>query len=541
MGIPSFYKHLLQTITGLTTKVRHAPPQLFGLDLNCAIYHCVHKLQKKTPYNDQIRTKWEQDLITSVIAYIKQIDSIVNPTETLYIGVDGVVAMAKIRQQRVRRFKSSILSEEEGKIKAAAKGIKYIPQPRWDTNAITPGTRFMANLATALKTYAKTNPKKIIVSAADEPGEGEQKIMEYIRKYKPKDVVVYGLDADLIVLSLWTACTESITVDLFREEVEFGGGVKHDALGDEQYLYMNIQHLASAMYDQYAYPDQAKQDFVCDFVGLMNLLGNDFVPHGMGLKIRDEGVETLLKIYKQKMLPLVIKADDVWEYNVDTLKVFLEDLAQAEPRLILRNTKKKLEARIGFTASKEPEDQALARYNDSPVLWAAESILVERKLHEGDEKAKLVLKPDWTEAYDKYALWGSDPKEAAESYLQSLAWTLAYYSGTAMDTQWYYPWLLPPRMDTVLALLNTKEALHIPRTQHTPLKPLEQLAMVLPESSFHLLPPEYAKLPKMYPYAWPVSWPVFSLGRRFLWECEPLIPLVQPSQMKHWIELLYED
>ena len=532
---------MLQTITGLTTKDRPNKPQVFGLDLNCAIYHCVHKLQKKIPYNHEIRLKWEQDLITSVIAYIKQIDGIVNPTETLYIGVDGVVAMAKIRQQRMRRFKSSIVSEEEGKIKAAAKGVPYNPQPRWDTNAITPGTKFMANLATALKTYAKTNPKKIIISAADEPGEGEQKIMEYIRKHKPKDVVVYGLDADLIVLSLWTACTESMTVDLFREEVEFGGGIKHDALGEEQYLYMNIQHLASVLYEEYAYPDQAKQDFICDFVGLMNLLGNDFVPHGMGLKIRDEGVETLLKLYKQKMLPLVLKTDDVWEYNVETLKVFLKDLAQLEPRLILRNTKKKLEARIGMTASKEPEDQALARYNDSPVLWAAESILVERKLHEGDEKAKLVLKPNWTEAYDKYALWGSKPEEAAESYLQALAWTLAYYSGTAMDTQWYYPWLLTPRMETILSVLNTKEALHIPRTQHVQLKPLEQLAMVLPESSFHLLPPEYAKLPQMYPYAWPVSWPVFSLGRRFLWECEPLIPLVQPTQMKHWIELLYED
>ena len=533
---------MLQTITGLTTKTRHTPPQLFGLDLNCAIYHCVHKLQKKNPYNPAFRSKWEQDLITSVVAYIKQIDAIVQPTETLYIGVDGVVAMAKIRQQRMRRFKSSVAAEEEGRIKAEALGKPYTPIPRWDTNAITPGTQFMANLATALKTYAKTNPKKIVVSAADEPGEGEQKIMAYIRKHKPKDSVIYGLDADLIVLSLWTALTEKTSVDLFREEVEFGGGVKHNALGDEQYLYMNIEHLATTLYDQYAYPDQSKHDFICDFVGLMNLLGNDFVPHGMGLKIRDEGVETLLKLYRQKMLPLVEQdANKTWVYNPFTLAKFMKELAEQEPRAMLRGIKKKLEARIGSTASKEPEQQAMARYNDMPAVWAAESVLVERKQQSDDEKPKLLLKYNWEDIYDKQALWGAKTEVAAEYYLQSLAWTLAYYSGAQVDTQWYYPWPLPPRMATVQALLETKEALHIPQTQHTPLKPLEQLAMVLPQTSFDLLPPEFAQLPKLYPHAWPTEWGVYSFGRRFLWECEPLIPLVQPAQMKTWIEMLYEE
>lgn len=525
----------------MTHKDRKDRPQLFALDLNCAIYHCVHKLQKKLPYNDAIRTQWEAALIVSVVAYIKHIDAIVNPTETLYIGVDGVVAMAKIRQQRVRRFKSSVLADEEGRIKAQARGVPYVPTPRWDTNAITPGTQFMAHLATALRAYAKTNPKKIIVSAADEPGEGEQKITAYIRKYTPKDTVIYGLDADLIVLSLWTAVTENTKVDLFREEVEFGGGVKHNSLGDEQYLYMNIGFLATTLFEQYSYPDQSRQDFICDFVGLMNLLGNDFVPHGMGLKIRDEGVETLLKLYRQKMLPLVEKdATGTWIYNTSTLTKCMKELAEQEPRAILRGTKKKLEARVGSTASKEPELQALARYNDLPVTWAAESILVERKYTPDDEKPKLLLKHNWTEVYDAAALWGAKPATAAEYYLQSLAWTLAYYSGSPIDTTWYYPWLLPPRMETVVHVLETKDTLHIPQTQRTPLKPLEQLAMVLPQSSFNLLPPEFSQLPLLYPHAWPTQWAVFSLGRRFLWECEPLIPLVQPAHMKNWIETLYE-
>ena len=104
---------------------------------------------------------------------------------------------------------------------------------------------------------------------------------------------------------------------------------------------------------------------------------------------------------------------------------------------------------------------------------------------------------------------------------------------------WYYPWPLPPRAETILKRLESHD-LETPKTQQEPIKPLEQLAMVLPESSFDLLPQEYRKLPLQHPHAWPRTWTVYSLGRRFLWECEPLIPLIQPKQIKQWIETLYE-
>jgi 5'-3' exonuclease len=79
-----------------------------------------------------------------------------------------------------------------------------------------------------------------------------------------------------------------------------------------------------------------------------------------------------------------------------------------------------------------------------------------------------------------------------------------------------------------------------PLSAMPPLKPQAQLAMVLPQSSFHLLPPEYTKLPTSHPHAWPVAWGVYSFGRRFLWECEPLIPLIQVKQIQTWIEELYD-
>jgi 5'-3' exoribonuclease 1 len=544
MGIPSFYKHLIQSIGGLTSKVRASRPSVFALDLNCAIYHCVKKVQKATPYREEIHAAWELSLIQHVIAYIKQLVRNVDPLHTVYIAVDGVAPVAKIKQQRMRRFKSAVAAEQEARIKAEARGEMYVASPRWDTNAITPGTQFMAKLASALKEYAKTEPSKIHASAADEAGEGEHKIMIFARASKPKDMVIYGLDADLIVLALWAGATSTTQVDLYREETEFNGTVKTDASDEEQYLYMNMTHLASSLYDAYGRPTQSKTSFICDFVGLMNLLGNDFVPHGMALKIRDDGVQQLLEIQRTLDTPLVEKNpdSDEWQYNLIALRTVFTRLSTTESTSILRNVKKKLEARVGSTAGKTAEERAFALYNDTPVTWAAESVLVNRVNLQGYEYPQVTLKPNWTEIYDTHALWGSDQEKAAEYYIESLTWTLGYYSGQDVDRLWFYPWPLPPRHSSILDALNKLTTL--PSSYKTPqifIEPKEQLAMVLPSSSFHLLPSEYKKLLSLYPMYWPTAWGTYSFGRRFMWECEPLIPLISPFEIKQMIEVALDN
>ena len=522
--------------------MRRSPPAVFALDLNCAIYHCVRKLQKVKPYSPVIQSEWERDLQTHVIAYVRQMVRNVAPTEKILIAVDGVAPMAKIKQQRCRRFKSALSAEQEARIRAEAINAPYVPVNRWDTNAITPGTTFMAGLATALRTYATTAPSKIVVSPADEPGEGEQKIMAWARAHKPASMVVYGLDADLIVLALWATATSTTQVDLYREETEFNGAVKTDATEEEQFLYLDTAHLATVLHTAHGRPGQSKQSFLTDFVALMNLLGNDFVPHGMALKIRDDGVIKLLEIAKTLSTPVVAQATDgTWGYSVPTLTAIFRFLAAEEERSILRNVKKKLEARPGAGPSKSPEDRALALYNDLPITWAAESVLVDSAHTVGYEHPQRVLKRNWTAIYDAHALGCASPAHAAEVYLQTLAWTLAYYSGAPIDMHAYYPWFLPPRHATILkALEGSKTGLATPEKPRIPLKPLEQLAMVLPESSFHLLPAEYRRLLSAYPVYWPTSWGTYSFGRRFLWECEPLIPLVPPSEIRNMVETVLE-
>ncbi len=506
-------------MSGLTARTR-SPPAVFALDLNCAIYHCVRKIAAE--YSHDTRVAWEKRLVQEVCRYIRHMERIVQPTEAVYVAVDGVAPMAKIKQQRYRRFKSSVLAAEEAAVRGEA------PKERWDTNAITPGTEFMGRLAAGLGELTIAG-KKVCVSAADEAGEGEQKIMSWLRGTTYKDVVIYGLDADLIVLALLEHARSGRVVDLFREETEFGGGVKRDALGDEQYLYLSTGCLADAMWDAWAPKGRSRRDFLIDFVGIMNLMGNDFVPHGMALKINDEGIEHVLEAAKS--LPPLIQN---MVYNTSTLVQLLEMLAAQEERWILRGIRRKLEARTGI--GKTAEEQAMARLNDQPVEWGAEKVLVGLKKVEGHEKPSWFFVPTWRTLYSQHALEGSSVADAARSYCQALSWTLRYYMGDSVDMGWYYPWHLPPLLGDLKEYLRTHpDALQTPCITRRPLQPIEQLAMVLPRTSISLLPARLQDLPDRYPWAWPIAWSNYSLGRRFLWECEPQIPLLQIDQIQSWL------
>jgi len=155
---------------------------------------------------------FEDEVINNVILKIELYIQMIKPTTTVYIAFDGVAPLAKMEQQRTRRYKTHYMSQFGGSGKL-----------KWNTSAITPGTAFMEKLSNKINAHFENQASKsVIVSCSDQCGEGEHKLFEHCRnECAPTDnVAVYGLDADLIMLSIFH-CKYAKNIYVFREAPEF--------------------------------------------------------------------------------------------------------------------------------------------------------------------------------------------------------------------------------------------------------------------------------------------------------------------------------
>jgi 5'-3' exonuclease len=129
--------------------------------------------------------------------------------QKVFVAFDGVAPLAKMKQQKQRRYKSWLLR-------------KMLKKNTWNTNAITPGTPFMDDLDKYLNAEFKKPNKGVTIkySGPNEVGEGEQKLFDYARQTPTPNMFVYGLDADLIMLSL-LHLRHSPKIFLYRETKYF--------------------------------------------------------------------------------------------------------------------------------------------------------------------------------------------------------------------------------------------------------------------------------------------------------------------------------
>lgn len=154
----------------------------------------------------------------------------IQPQKLFFMAIDGVAPRAKMNQQRGRRFRSATMAAEQMK-QAIDRGEILPSEERFDSNCITPGTPFMVRLQNELEYFVADKTSNdplwrnvhVILSGHQVPGEGEHKIMDYIRYMKSSSGYdpytrhcLYGLDADLIMLGL---CTHEPYFSLLREEV----------------------------------------------------------------------------------------------------------------------------------------------------------------------------------------------------------------------------------------------------------------------------------------------------------------------------------
>lgn len=487
MGIPSYYKRLIDTVKGLVSRKHPGKINTLWMDFNCLIYHCLRR-PSMPPYTGN-KDEWEEIFLNEIIDYTKKIVSEVKPVDGVYIAIDGVVPMAKMRQQRMRRFKPKSFDISK-------------TEESWDTNAITPGTAFMEKLRNKLE-----KQKGWKVSSADEPGEGEHKIMEQCRLSKDGGInAVYGLDADLIVLSLLNSNNPTW---LFREDVEMGE-IKRDEMGEEQFTWFSID----ALRDHITSGSSCKTTFIRDYCFAMSFLGNDFLPSSLSYKMREDGHDRLLDLLSSSDHKQLV--DDSGEINNDNLFIFLNKLALDEDRRILAFiNKKNRQANIIGTETGFGE-------NNWPLSERAENILLS-----GNS-----LKSNWQIIYlESFFGKGTLVGDVCSSYLFGINWIWNYYRGKPVCYNWQNPWHLAPLWKW-LAKSKMPEKSEI-LVKPEDIMPAEQLALVLPPRSWHLIrSARESKLIELASWLYPKYFTYNSVGKRYFWECEAEIPIPTILQVK---------
>jgi 5'-3' exonuclease len=510
MGIPAYYKKLITLLPHLVTQ-KHPDASIDWLfmDFNCLIYHCLHRADTPRYPGDHEKEEWEAQFIECITRYCMKIVRKAAPQKGVYLAIDGVVPMAKMRQQRLRRFKSVWTTSHTSNASSLVS---------WDTNAITPGTRFMEKLHAGLETMIREKgANSWTLSSSNDPGEGEHKIMTAWRSGSYSGpAAVYGLDADLIVLSLLGQLQTQDPVWLFREEID-KGKIAYDSEGEEQMEWFSI----TVLRDWLSKDMSNKRGFLLDYCFAMSVLGNDFLPSSLGLKMRDDGHQELLSLLQDtRHVPLICPT--TLTISQSGLQSLFHKLSATEDARIQRYIgKKQMHSRGAI-------DVALGE-NNWPLSHVEEEVLFDYKKRE--------LAPQWKDIYHKTYFSGHSIKRCVDEYLYGIQWIWSYYTGHLENVcfNWYYPFSLPPLWDW-LRTATLPVFPHAVRVRACDIRPVEQLALVLPLESWSLIPPCKERLfPSFAPQFYPSVFSFESVGKRFFWECETMIPLPSILELKQII------
>lgn len=432
MGVPSFFRWIVQRYGSVIDNVIEALPDTYEanidggalplgfaidnlyFDTNGLIHPCFHPEGRPQP-------ETEAEVFEEIFQVIDRVVSICRPRRLLYLAVDGPAPRAKLNQQRSRRFMAAyerqikqraqerrLMNMNLGDAEPSLKKLSFEEGNAMDTstenvldsNAITPGTPFMSRLSVALKYYVanrQANSKlwrRLTVLYADawSPGEGEHKIMSFVRiqrsqpGYDPCTVhCIYGLDADLIMLALGThepnflilrdvvdtdnlkrTCTRcghlrvssehrTGTVDPFTTRHEDQGGIDcpfypgsslRPVAFRSPFQFLHVSRLREYLQREFDAADVIFERAIDDFVFLTFLVGNDFLPHIQCLDIREDAVIRMIYFYKQlkrsRKIGFLTTGSDV---NMEDLHIFLKELAEQEARIFRARASGKLNAR----------------------------------------------------------------------------------------------------------------------------------------------------------------------------------------------------
>jgi 5'-3' exonuclease len=450
MGVPGFFKWLSLRYPHIVETVQKAPrnkTDFLYLDIN-ALFHVAirNKASKKKPLTPR-------RVLSKVFKEMDTAFNICEPQVLVYIAMDGVAPRAKMNEQRSRRY----LAQDSLKSNQAPSGLDDISSSKSsddtskdgkdgksseffvpvDSVSISAGTPFMqaANDAIRFYIYQRLNGRaknlQIIFNDSNVAGEGEHKIFQFLntqRKqpgYKSKfRHTVCGGDADFIMYALLTHETD---LRILRRGTD-GNNVVLNISKLRKHI---VRDMVAPQFDKLINKENIIEDFVC----IVNLLGNDFLPRVAYL--RETGVDLLFKAYQNyfnESQAYIINKDKGGFIDMDRFLRFIKFLVDVIFGRRMLNS--------NFTSIGHINSEDAIRAND---------------------------------------------------YVKTICWILQYYSGECPSWRYYYPHHKAPFIYDILKYVKA-EGFDQTFTKDTPMRPFEQLMCIIPPVCHYLLPKPFREL-----------------------------------------------
>ena len=485
MGIPKFYKVWLSKKGYFGTIKRDLPPNVKSLsfDFNSLI-HTAHQLvygygdynssERRSKVKSQSEDYTEQEVFVTLMNILVKLITYVKPSELIIIAVDGVVPLAKMNQQRMRRYKSAYQSENRDPEESI--GV--------DINRISPGTDFMVRLDKYIQKWLIDNisvlANRVIYSSHMVPGEGEHKIMSIFRDKVPGELgphIFYGLDTDLVLLTMTLNVSE---VYLWRD-----GKDMDDIIYIDSFKYELIKELNT-------------KTAVQDFILIMGLLGNDFLPHHPALNNYASRIDQILILYKTLNLELTNTINGSTRINWTNFTKFFRYMAASENKFLEIDStlnfveKKTFEQSVKieqFIGNNAMVERRTFDYQKFRTLWY-HHILYPKGNQEKIEQLITEL------GFNPFIVTIDKVNDLIKEYIDGINWYFNYYFSGIMDInkRWFYKYLGAPLFIDIYNYLNKDisdtnsvttgwmdNGLKLPHVFH-------QLLLIMPRNSINLLP-----------------------------------------------------
>eukprot|EP00981_Chlorochromonas_danica_P000482 scaffold98_cov248-Ochromonas_danica.AAC.23 len=519
-------------------------------------------------------------MMLSIFRYIDRIvTEIVKPKKLLFLAIDGVAPRAKLNQQRARRFRAA-QDRTESIEKAKQRGEVIDENTLFDSNCITPGTEFMEVVNRHLKWFIRKKMKEdplwskleVIYSGHDVPGEGEHKIMTYIRdlranaKYEPNlRHCMYGQDADLIMLAL---ATHEPHFALLREVINFNTNrgrrsareVVMKQTAEAQFQLLHISLLREYIALDFGHNQELVMDHervIDDFIFLTFLVGNDFLPHLPTLDISEHAFDTLINAYRElwsQSAGYIVENGEI--QDLKRLEDLFAIIGQQEGDILAKREQESKEFRHkqrGRMMEDIEEEEESEEAKEEALQAAFEAALKEAIADTPSAELTSVNKEKKEEAveekkdfagryyYEKFkVIRGSSTGDVfletlMENYLQGLMWCLAYYVKGCISWTWFYPYHYGPMLQDMKNLQVLVERISFSLGQ--PFTPYQQLLGCLPPASCNLMPKCYqylmtnAQSPVIEFY--PEEFSVDMDGKKNPWEAVVLLPFLDEERLRH--------